>query len=199
MKSYLSSVILIIVLTSCQSTQEKKDEVVSSNDSIKNLTPPDTAVNRDCGFLYRQAQRTDSAILNQTNVDLAFANNAIKAFADYAFYCENDSLSPVYLIKAAQIAISINNANQAKIVLDRCISNYPKFKNKPAAIFLMAQLYDEQHLLNNEDEAKKLYEQIIYDYPKSEWAQNAKGAIKLLGKTDEEILKEFEKKNKSKN
>lgn len=90
--------------------------------------------------------------------------------------------------------MSINNPNQAKVVLDRCISNYPKFKNKPAAIFMLAQLYDEQTLLNDETEAKKLYEQLIYEYPKSEWVSSAKAAIKLLGKSDEQIVNEFNTK-----
>lgn len=198
MNRFIVIVIVGLGLLSCQSSKDKEETKTVKTDSIQPIQQPDTA-KKDCAKLLRQAHITDSTILLQNNLDIAFANKAIKDFADYAYYCENDSLSPVYLLKAAQIAISINKANQAQVVLDRCISNYPKFKNRPAAIFLMAQLYDEQSLLNNEEEAKKLYEQIIYDFPKSEWAQNAKGAIKLLGKSDEEILKEFEKKNKKKN
>jgi len=195
---FFTLILLGFYFTSCTPTEKKEDIIIAKTDSIKPSVPLDTNGNRDCAALLKNVLATDSAILKQNNVDLGFANKAIKVFADYAFYCENDSLGPVYLVKGAQIAISINNPNQAKILLDRCISNYPKFKNKPAALFLMAQLYDEQYLLNNEEEAKKLYEVIVYEYPKSEWAKNAKAAIKLLGKTDEEIMKEFSEKNKSK-
>lgn len=187
---------LPLFLAACSSkTEENKITNEPKKDSVTVATV-DTTTNRDCKVLYQNARSIDSTIMQKLDMDLSLASKAIKAFADFAFYCESDTLSPVYLIKGAQIAISINNANQAKVLLDRCISNYPKFRNKPAAIFLLAQLYDEQHLLNNEEEAKKLYEQLIFEYPKSEWAANAKGALKLMGKTDEEIIQEFNKKNK---
>ncbi|MFO0357353.1 MAG: tetratricopeptide repeat protein [Sphingobacteriaceae bacterium] len=187
---------LPLLLAACSTkTEENKTTGEPKKDSIT-VAKTDTVTIRDCKVLYYNAKSIDSTIMQKLDMDMNLATKAIKAFADYAFYCESDSLSPVYLIKGAQIAISINNANQAKVLLDRCISNYPKFRNKPAAIFLLAQMYDEQHLLNNEEEAKKLYEQLIFEYPRSEWAANAKGAIKLMGKTDEEIIKEFNEKNK---
>jgi predicted Zn-dependent protease len=165
-------------------------------DTFKAVVAVDTLATKDCNVLYKRAREVDSTLLKALEVDPVLANQAIRAFTDYAFYCESDSLSPVFLIKTAQVAMSINNPNQAKVVLDRCISNYPKFKNKPAAIFMLAQLYDEQSLLNDEAEAKKLYQKLIEEYPKSDWAASAKGAIKLLGKTDAQIVNEFNKKNK---
>lgn len=138
----------------------------------------------------------DSVLMTQTEVDKAKANEAIKAFTDFAYYCENDTLSPMFLIKTAQVARVINNIPQAKVVLDKCIETYPSFKNRPAAMFLLAQLYDERTYLNNEYEAERIYKQIIDEYPKSDWALSAKGAIQFIGKTDEEILKELKKKRK---
>ena len=188
--------ISLLLFFACQPNPPKEAEVIKQKDTVVAVLSEGEKTTHDCVKLYSNARSMDSTILKQMDLNVTLANNAIKVFSDYAFYCESDSLSPVFLIKAAQIAMSINNANQAKIVLDRCISNYPKFKNKPAAIFLLAQLYDEQSMLNNEEEAKKLYEQLISDYPKSEWATNAKGALKLIGKTDEEIINEFNKKGK---
>lgn len=186
----LSSALLFLVACNSSSTDAKQNDLVTK-DSVKTVI--DTPVTKDCAVLYKSALAMDSLILTQTEVNADIANRSIRAFTDYAFYCESDSMSPIYLVKTAQIAMAINNANQAKVVLDRCISNYPKFKNKPAAMFMLGQLYDEQHLLNNEEEAKKIYEALIYEYPKSDWATNAKAAIKLLGKTDEQIIKEFSK------
>jgi outer membrane protein assembly factor BamD (BamD/ComL family) len=190
---FITSVLLL--LASCNSP---KDETVKENvtprDTVKKIAV-DTLATKDCAVLYKRARAMDSTILKALEVDPVVANKAIRAFTDYAYYCESDSLSPIFLVKTAQIAMSVNNPNQAKVVLDRVISNYPKFKNKPAAMFMLAQLYDEQTLLNNEEEAKKIYERLIDEYPKSEWAASAKGAIKLLGKSDEQIVKEFNKKN----
>jgi tetratricopeptide (TPR) repeat protein len=170
-----------------------KKENPSSENSKK-----DTAVSRsnktfltDCAKLLADARKMDSLLLKQTEVDPPSANKAIVAFADFANYCHNDSLSPVYLIKCAQVARSLNNIPQAKIVLDKCVQDYPRFKDRPAAMFLLAQLYDEDTYLNDESEAEKLYQQIIDEYPTSDWALSAKGAIGFLGKSDEQIIKQL--------
>lgn len=186
------------LLTACNNpkVETSGSEKAPVADTVKELSAAGSYSTNNCVALFKQAKQMDSVVMKQTELDVALANKAIKVFTDYAFYCESDSLSPIFLIKTAQIATAINNPNQAKTVLDRCISNYPKFKNKPAAIFLLAQLYDETSQLNNEAEAKKLYDQLVYEYPKTEWAANAKAALSLLGKTDEEIIKEFNKKNK---
>jgi TolA-binding protein len=79
-------------------------------------------------------------------------------------------------------------------VLDKCIADYPSFKNRAAALFLLAQLYDEPGYLNDEQEAKKLYQKIIDEHPKSDWASSAKGALSFIGKSDQQIMEELKKK-----
>ena len=61
---------------------------------------------------------------------------------------------------------------------------------------MLAQLYDDASKLNNEEEAAKYYRQVIREYPKSAFAEDAKAAIKNFGKTDEQLIQEFLKKNK---
>lgn len=196
MRSYLLHALSGLVLAatfSCSTpkeTDENQEEPKAKSDSgriAKNFFG-------DCKKLFAEARRMDSVLLGQTEIDKTSANEAIHAFTDFAYYCKSDSMSPVYLIKTAQVARAINNIPQAKKALDHCVETYPSFRNRPAALFLLAQLYDENTYLNNEQEAKKLYEQIINDYPKSDWAMSARGAITFLGKTDEEILKELKKK-----
>jgi hypothetical protein len=43
-----------------------------------------------------------------------------------------------------------------------------------------------------------MYKEIVEWYPGTEWAKNAAAARDLIGKTDEEIVREFEKRNKGK-
>jgi hypothetical protein len=150
----------------------------------------------DCKVLAAEARRMDSLLLSSLEIDTAEARFAIRAFTDFAYHCHRDSMSGVYLIKIAQVAKAINNIPQAKLALDRCIDDYRDFSGRPAALFLLAQLYDEPTHMNNEYEAQKIYERIIDEYPGSEWAQSAKGAIKFIGKTDEDILRELKKKSK---
>ena len=133
--------------------------------------------------------------MHQNDLNKSSATTAIQAFINFANFCKDDSLAPVYLIKTAQVSIAIKNIPQAKIVLDRCIEDYPNFKDKSAALFLLAQLFDEPTYLNNEAEAKRLYEKIISEFPKSDWALSAKGAIAFIGKSDKQILEELKKKS----
>ena len=133
----------------------------------------------------------DSILLTEMEVKIEIANKAIKAFTDFAYYCGSDSVCPIYLIKTAQVAVSVNNIPQAKLVLEKCISEHNSSKHLPAALFLLAQLYDETTYLNNEIEAKKIYETIIEDFPTSDWAKSSRGALKFIGKSDEQILQEL--------
>lgn len=190
------SIALFVFLFSCtnnaseKNTSLKKDSLSVSTDSVKHTN---NLYLSDCKKLYADAKRMDSILLKEMEVKKDVANKAIKAFTDFAYYCSTDSLCPIYLIKTAQVAQSINNIPQAKIVLDKCIDAYPNSIHCPAAMFLLAQLYDEATYLNNEAEAKKLYEKIIADYPKSDWAKSSKGALNFIGKSDDQIIENLKK------
>jgi len=149
----------------------------------------------DCGQLKRDAIKMDSILLGQIEVGEPSAKKAIVAFTEFANYCDTDTLSPVFLIKTAQVARVIDQIPQAKTALDQCIAAYPHFRDRPAALFLLAQLYDENTYLNNEQEAKALYQKIIDEHPKSPWANSAKGAIAFIGKSDKQIMEELKKKH----
>lgn len=193
---YTLLVISILINFSCKNNSDKPETTENKSKSIDSNYRLAKNFLTDCKKLYAEARRADSILLKETEINKESANNAIKAFTDFSFYCQSDSICPIYLIKTAQVARAINNIPQAKVALDRCIDTYPSFKNRPAALFLLAQLYDESTYLNDEAQAKKLYEEIINEYPKSDWALSAKGALAFIGKSDDEILKEFKKKQK---
>ena len=179
----LSAALVLFAACSSESKKTNTEEIAPAQKKVI-----------DCDSLKRLALQSDSILLSQMEINEPSARTAIKAFADFANFCPTDSLSPIYLIKCAQVARAIKQVPQAKVVLEKCINDYPQFKDRPAAMFLLAQLYDEVTYLNNEEEAKRLYEQILSEYPKSDWAQSAEGALQFLGKSDAEILKELKKK-----
>jgi hypothetical protein len=53
--------------------------------------------------------------------------------------------------------------------------------------------------MNQKGKAKEYYEKVIDNYPDHVFAKEARVAIQHLGKTDEELIEEFEAKNKSEN
>ncbi len=189
-------ILLFLIFVSCQNNQTTNNAIqitVDTSQTANSVLPKTNNINylADCKNYYAEAKKLDSTLLKETDLNPSLANKAIKAFTNFAYYCQADSLSPIYLIKSAQVAKAINNYPQAKIVLDKCIADYPNFKNRAAALFLLAQLYDDAGAMNNETEAQKIYQQIIIEYPKSDWAKSAKGALTFIGKSDAQIMEEL--------
>lgn len=179
----------LTLFISCGSNfSEKKQEVIKADTTIVELDK--------CTTLLNEAKRLDNILLKATVVNNNIAEQAIKAFYEFASNCKTDTLAPVFLVKAGQVAQSINKYTQAQSFFVKCNEEFPKFKNRGAALFLLAQLYDNSTMLNNESEARTIYEQIIREYPKSPFADDSKACIKNLGKTDEQLVEEFLKKNK---
>lgn len=192
----LTAVIVFFLFYNC--TSEKKEELKSEVKKDSVVNSGNSVYTNECRTLYLEAVKNDSIILAATEMKPEVGNKAIKAFTDFSFYCKNDSLAPVFLMKAGQIATSINNMPQAQVCFEKCYQDFPNFKNRGAAMFLLAQLYDEVAYLNNEDQARELYGKIINLFPNTEWSVQADAARALIGKTDEQIIKEFEKKNAGK-
>lgn len=181
----------IIFLNSCSNENENKKDATSTTDTLKNLV-----ISGDCNSLYKEAIRMDSILMKAVSVNPNMAEQAINAFNNFASTCKNDSLAPIFLLKAGQIAQTIKNFQQSQILLKKCSDEFPQFRNRGAALFLLAQVYDDATMLNNETEAKKIYEEIIKEYPHTVWENDAKSCLLNLGKTDEQIVQEFLKKNK---
>ncbi len=181
----------VIIVTSCGNGNDEKKEEVLKADSTKTVV-----ISGDCNILFNEAKRMDSILLKANSVNSTLAEQSINAFNNFASTCKDDSLAPVFLVKAGQIAQSVGKFQQSQILLKKCVDEFPKFRNRGAAMFLLAQVYDDPSMLNNEPEAKKIYEQIITEYPNTAWDRDAKACIKNLGKTDEQLVQEFLKKNK---
>ncbi|MDO9000933.1 MAG: tetratricopeptide repeat protein [Bacteroidota bacterium] len=203
MKSnFLFSIIIasFVFFVGCSNRETEKVAIPLEDTSVQSSKTSDSIIRSnklylsDCKKLLSEAKKMDSILLKEMEVKNDVANKAIKAFTDFAYYCASDSLCPIYLIKTAQVAQSINNIPQAKVVLDKCIVDYKNSIHRPAALFLLAQLYDEATYLNNEMEAKQLYQKIIDEYPKSDWAKSSKGALNFIGKSDSQIIDQLKKK-----
>lgn len=190
---YIFSLSVLSVMVSCQNNKQQNTQ---KNVAVNNFTDTLAKVNDECAKLLLDAQKYDQIFQNATTLDANVALIGVVAFYNYANICHNDTLGPIYLFKAGQVCASINDADKARTMYEKCIADYPKFNNRGAALFLLAQLYDNQTVLHNEKTAKEIYQQIIKEYPNSSYATDAKAAIQNLGKSDEELVKEFLNKNK---
>jgi len=125
------------------------------------------------------------------------ATDAVKLagfYMQYAIANEADTNSAIYVFKAADIYSNFRNAEKAIDAYNIILEKYPDSKNASAALFLTAFIYEDQ--LQDFANAEKYYKLFLKKYPESDFADDAEISLKNLGKTPEELIKEFEKKNK---
>ena len=124
-------------------------------------------------------------------IDHGTAMFAMKCYDEYASYFPKEDKSPEYLFKAGEIANSMRFPEPAINYLSRLVTNYPSYKNIPYAIFMKGMIYDDQ--LKDTANARKMYQEVINRFPNTQMAEDSKSSIKNLGKSVEDLVKEFEK------
>lgn len=129
-------------------------------------------------------------------LDPNVATLAVQAYSDFVKQFPADSLSPDFLFRAAEVSTASRQYPQALMFYQQITTSYPGYRLYPESLYLQAYVMD--NYLNEDDKAKLVYEQVIAKYPGLPYAKDAQAAISHLGKSDEELVREFEKKNKGK-
>lgn len=103
----------------------------------------------------------------------------------------DDTLAPAYLFKAFEISVNFQKPEKALSIGNKLVEDYPEFDKSSVALFMMGSLIYEDKL-QDLDKARAMYEKILADYPESDFAPSAQQSIKNLGKSPEELIREFE-------
>jgi len=80
-------------------------------------------------------------------------------------------------------------------VFDRVLKNYPDYEKAAQCLFLKGYVYENE--IGDLNTAKAIYKDFIAKYPDDEFADDAAVSIQNLGKSPEELIKEFEEKSKA--
>jgi hypothetical protein len=131
-----------------------------------------------------------------TILNIELGKSAVREYLRYAALYPGDSLSADFLFKGGEIATAIQAYPNALHCYEMITTSYPSFVYARESLYLQGYLFD--NFLNNDAKAKAIYEQFLTKYSSGNYVADAKAAIVNLGKTDEELIKEFEKKNKEK-
>lgn len=126
------------------------------------------------------------------NVDTA--KQLVDAYIKYAKDFPKDSSSANYLFNAANISMNIGKGQLSVDLYDQIMKDYPEFSKVADCMFLKAFVYD--NTLKEYKKAKVAYEAFINKYPTHEFADDAQACLDNLGKTPEQLYKEFEAKEK---
>ena len=96
------------------------------------------------------------------------------------------------LLKAAGLAKTIDNPQKAIELYTKVADGLPQHKKAPTALFMIG--FVQENDLNDLAKAKTTYESFLQKYPNDpDFADDAQNALKMLGKSPDEIIKEFEK------
>ncbi len=126
--------------------------------------------------------------------DFGLANNVLTLYLDFAKAYPEDPKTPEYYYKAGEIANSVKNPELAITLFETLRKKFPEHEKAPYALFLQAFIYENN--IKDFEKAKQLYNQVISEYPQHEVAEQSKMILPNVGKSDEELIREFEEKNK---
>ena len=99
------------------------------------------------------------------------------------------------LLKAAGLAKTIENPQKAVELYSKLAEGMPQHPKAPTALFMLGFVYEND--LGDLAKAKSVYESFLQKYPNdADFADDAQTALKMLGKSPEEIIREFEQQNR---
>ncbi len=124
--------------------------------------------------------------------DPAKLTRLLDSYIAFAERDSADSLAPAFLYKAINLCIGVNNGARAMQLIDKTLNDFPKSSYTPETVFLKAYVYE--NLLSDYGQASKVYRDFLKKYPTHDLADDAEAALKYLGKSPEEMVREFEAK-----
>jgi tetratricopeptide (TPR) repeat protein len=127
-------------------------------------------------------------------MDRAVGLRLLRAYQEYYNKNMKDSLGIAYLFEAARVADAMSKYEKAIELLINYHDVINNQEKKAESAYMVAFIYDAH--LKNEKKAITYYNKVIELYPSSVWAEQAKSALHLVGKSDEDLLKFLEEKNK---
>ena len=135
----------------------------------------------------------EAKMKTSTSIDTNAVNELISGYQKFVTRFPDDSLSPDYLYRAASIAAGYQKGNQAIELFQKIITSYPNYKKTPECYFMLAFTYE--NVLGNLGKANEMYNTFIAKYPDHQLVQDAKTAIKYLGKSPDAMIRDFERQN----
>ena len=165
--SYFALSYLFVCCIACKSEKQKLTEVIQANE--------------------HKLFNDSTKMLNP-----GVSDEQLTAYKEFANAFPDDSISPAYLFKAADLAHGMKKNREAIEIYKTFISKYPDHPKTAPSLFLEAFIYDSE--LKQKDTAKIIYKQFLEKYPSHPLASSAKASLAQIemGLTDEQLVKMFE-------
>ncbi len=139
-------------------------------------------------LLRKDISRLEKKIFSDKNYSPVESDidSMILLYNNYIEEYYNDTLKVLYMFKEAGLLRVNRKFEHAVALFEDINSNYPDFEKAPDALLYEAMIYGDD--LKNEVMAEKKYKEFISKYPNNPYRKDAEELIKLLGKSDKEIM-----------
>jgi len=137
--------------------------------------------------------KLESDIKTSQDIDTIALVELLGAYQNFSAKYPDDGLAPEYLYRAARLAMGLNRGIQAIGLYESVIQNFPEYKRIPECYFMVAFAYE--NILSNIGKANELYNEFLVKYSDHELADDARTAIRFLGKSPGEIVNDLDKLN----
>lgn len=182
----LSLVISVSFLSSCGNSSSKKEQVV-----VDTSTGRVDVAKLNMENLLAEIKTREEAYKTDKKINKQHGFLLMEAYGAFSERFNNRENADEYLFKAGEIAMGSNLTVEAIRYLTTLYDEYPRYKNRAYGLFLLGFVQENQ--ANNLDEAKRIYEQFLVEFPGHEMADDARASINNLGKSPEQIIREFER------
>jgi len=184
----VSVVLFLSVLASCGATEAKQEDA-SAEDSSVNVN-----VNKlNLDNLLAEIEKREKALQSSETLKKEDAVLLMEAYVAFSERFNNRENADEYLFKAGEIAMGQEMTVDAIRYLTRLYDEFPRYDKRAYGLFLLG--FVQENYSGNLDEAKRVYELFLTEFPNHEMADDAKASIENLGKSPEEIIREFERKD----
>jgi outer membrane protein assembly factor BamD (BamD/ComL family) len=129
-----------------------------------------------------------------TGFNRAKADSLLLLYEKFVQRYPKDSLAPKYLFQAAGLAMTLSDGRKSLELYEDFLKKFPDNPKAPVCLFFKAYVYE--NLITNYDKAKESYLQFIEKYPDHEFVKDARVALMNIGKTPDQLVREFEIRQK---
>jgi len=181
----LSMLFLSVLVVACNSTSKEETSEESTYVALDKLNIEN---------LEKEISKREKAVNeDSTGVDGQNAAELMEAYGVFAERFPNRANSADRLFMAGELAMSLNHTTESIKYFEKVYNNYQDYEKRPYALFLKAFVLENQ--AKQYDLAKEIYQEFIELYPNHPMADDAQYSVLNMGKSPEELIREFERKD----
>lgn len=188
-KRFFPGVFVVMMVLTNFSCGESNTPAAGEKQVIETVTDSKPALDPSLVEIRSMEQRARK----DTVLDRTTGLRLLRAYQDYYNRNPEDSLAMSFLFEAGRVADALGKYEKAIELFANFHDGTKDVTRKAEAAYLVAFIYDAH--LHQTKEATKQYNKVIELYPNSTWAVQAKQALHLVGKSDEELLRFLKEKN----